>query len=436
MTWAVLIAVGWWFLAILIPGLPTPIHAAKSLFSLVKSVGDDIYEATNREGLEEAAKRVREAAEEVDQHSDAEATEDKLHHERRKKLPAIPIHEDSSLRETMKEISKTPIVRGRVINILLIGIDSRLGVRDSRADAIHLITVNPDSAIVEILSIPRDTYVDLGYPDTTSFNVIANARAGGYEGFMRRVSELAHRGPIKYYAEVGFSQAMGVLEILGYKDPVNTLKFLRTRKTLPGGDVQRSYNQGNFLRQNLIDKFGLLTGVTGELILTAGLHFVKTNLTKDFCKGMIYSLEQKNFPDHRRDAVRLRMLPMYKIRLKEMVADSLTIANTLERNRRIVGEEEMRVIDVANHLRKMNRLALADSTRPDRVISRLRRLSEQHAWLQVRNMEDRAGIRDTLLMALERAYRRKGNVAEAESIVNLRRSEDLLFQGLQKPESP
>jgi len=281
---------------------------------------------------------------------------------------------------------------------------------------------------VEIMSIPRDTYCDLGYPDTTTFNIITNARARGYPGFFKRVEELTNRGPIKYYVEVGFSQALGVLEVLGYNDPVNTLKFLRTRKSLPAGDIQRSYNQAVFVRQNLLSRFSLFTGATGELILAAGLNFVSTNLTRDFCKGLIYSLEQRGFPDHRPDAIRVRVLPMYKIRLKEMTADSLTVSRTIARTKQMVQDDPSPHVDVTALLRRHIRAALADSSHPAKVITRLKRLSEQHAWLQIQDFRTRIGVRDTLLNCLEGAYRRRGDDAEADRVVEIRRSEDVLIQ--------
>jgi anionic cell wall polymer biosynthesis LytR-Cps2A-Psr (LCP) family protein len=427
--WTIIIVIGWWALSSFIPGMPTPMHGAKALFGLVKGVSDEVYFAANKDALKKAEKDVLASAEETGtQPENVRSDIDTISSERRKRLPAVSLREDSVLRTEMKNISSKPFIGGRLINIVLIGIDSRLSVRNARADAIHLFTINPDSAVVEIMSIPRDTYCDLGYPDTTSFNIMANARALGYEGFMRRVGELTKRGTVRYYIEVGFSQAMGVLEILGYKDPVSTLKFLRTRKSLPAGDVQRSHNQATFLRQNLISKFSLLTGATGDLLLSAGLNFVTTNLTKDYCKGLIYALQQRSFPANRSDAVRLRMLPIYKIRLKEMSADSSTVAQTLQRNKRILGDDETPVVNVPDYLRRANRKAIEDSARPGQVVHRLQRLADQHAWVQIQDLRTRSGIRDTLLNLLERAYRKLGQNDHAEQVVANRRSEDILLQ--------
>lgn len=426
--WVAIITVVWIGLSLIVPGMPSPLIAARALFGGFKVVSDDVYGWAKNETLARAADEVRNEAVEAEppaQTPDIVTVSD----ERKSHMPIVRPEEDSTVRAQMKAISNAPPIRGRVINILLFGIDSRMGVRNSRADAIHLFTINPDSAVVEIMSIPRDTFVDLGYPDTTRYNIIANARARGYEGFMNKVSEVSGRGPIKYYVEIGFSQAMGVLEMLGYKDPVSTLKFLRTRKTMAAGDIQRSHNQAVFLRQNLMGKFGLLTGATGDVLLSAGLHFVTTNLTKEFCQGLIYAMQERNFPHHRTDAVRLRMPSIYKFRLKDMVADSATVARTMAMIDRRVDEEDNHIPDVAQYLRKQHRLALADTARPGRVITRLSRLNEQRAWVQIQDRSIRRELRDAISTTLESAYRRVGKTADADKVMNARRAEDLLLGG-------
>lgn len=425
--WTVVAVLLWWMASSMMPGLPGPPDAMRTALQGVKYAGDAVYMWIQEERLEEAAERVRDAAVERNIEDTVRSDIEKLSAERRSRLPMRPIIEDSVLHEQLRNISRTPPIRGRLINIIIIGIDSRLSARHARADALHLVTVNPDSAVVEIMSIPRDTYVDLGYPDTTTFNIIANAKTTDNHWLMRKVTEVAKRGPVNYFVEVGFSQAMGIMEILGYRDPVKTLQFLRTRRTLPGGDIQRAHNQALFMRQNLIDKFPLLTGATGDMIITAGLNFLTTNLSKDFCLGLVYSLKQRGFPDHRPDAVRLRMLPGNNIRLRQMVADSATIHNTLARVENRVGESNG-APDVASYLRRVYTRAMKDSTHPGKIVYRLRRLNEQHAWLQVQDAQARGGIRDTLTSLLVFAYRQLGQTENAEAVLRARKAEELLMQ--------
>lgn len=412
----------------MIPDIPGPGATARRVLRVMKTATDEVYHWAGDENLREAAELVRSAAVEEKGSDTMLSDAERLPPERRARLPRLPASEDSVLHAQLTTLSKLPPIRGRLINVLIIGIDSRLSVRDARGDALHLVTINPDSAVVEIMSIPRDTYCDLGYPDTTSFNIIANAKFAGNEGLMRKVSELTKRGTVKYYIEVGFSQAMGILEILGYKEPVKTLQFLRTRRTLAGGDIQRAHNQAVFLRQNLIDKFPIMTGATGDVIISAGLNFVTTNLTREFCLGLVYNLEQRGFPQHRPDAVRLRMLPIYNIRLKDMSADSTTVHNTLSRVERALGDNASQSRNVLAFLRNVNKKAAADSARPGKVIHRLARLTEQRAWLQIRDKETRIGVRDTMMSMLERAYRKVGKIEQAEKVVAARAAEDVLLR--------
>ncbi len=428
MFWILAILAGWWMISAMIPAIPGPGVAGRSVLRVMKSASDGVYHWAGDAKLRRVAEKVRSEA--VDEKGSDTMLSDveRLSKERRARLPVLPVEEDSALHAQLTAITKLPPIRGRLINILIIGIDSRLSVRDARGDALHLVTVNPDSAVVEIMSIPRDTYCDLGYPDTTSFNIIANAKFPGNEGLMRKVGELTKRGSVKYYIEVGFSQALGILEILGYREPGKTLQFLRTRRTLAGGDIQRAHNQALFLRQNLIDKFSLLTGATGDVIMSAGLNFVTTNLTRDFCLGLIYNLEQKGFPNHRSDAVRLRLLPGYNIRLKEMKADSATIYNTLAKVENNLGDKALQKRNVVAFLRNVNRKAAADSARPGQVIHRLSRLTEQRAWLQVREIDARVGIRDTMMSMLERAYRRVGKSEQADRVAAALEAEKVLLR--------
>lgn len=425
--WLAVFIAAWWFLSSLMNGLPGPRDAFRAGLHAAKRASDAVYNWVEEDKLKEAAHRVRREAIEHKPHDTVRSDAEKLSAERRARLPMRPLIGDSALQAQLRSISRRPFIGGRLINILIIGIDSRLSARDARADALHLVTVNPDSAVVEIMSIPRDTYSDLGHPDTTTFNIIANAKTSDNKRLMRKVAEIAKRGPIRYYAEVGFSQAMGIMEILGYRDPVKTLQFLRTRRTLPGGDIQRTHNQAVFMRQNLISRFPLLTGATGDMITTAALNFLTTNLTRDFCLGLIYTLQERGFPKHREDAVRLRMPPGNNIRLLQMVADSMTIHNTLARVERRFGESNG-APDVASYLRRVYTRAMKDSARPGRMVYRLRRLNEQHAWLQIQDQRERTGIRDTLTGLLEFAYRQLGQEGKADAVKNARQAEKLLIE--------
>src|SRR5574344_34498 len=68
------------------------------------------------------------------------------------------------------------VYEGRRINIAVIGLDARLGTVSNHADANHILSIMPDSGVVEITAIPRDTYADAGMSDSSGQNKLTIVR--------------------------------------------------------------------------------------------------------------------------------------------------------------------------------------------------------------------------------------------------------------------
>ncbi|MBN1447265.1 MAG: hypothetical protein JXA28_04985, partial [Bacteroidetes bacterium] len=144
--WIFVPVVLWWLFSSMLPGLPGPGDALRAGLRGVKHASDAVYLWVEEGKLEEAAEHVRSVAVERNINDTMLSDVEKLTEERRARLPVQPIAGDSALHEQLKSISKKPLIGGRLINIIVVGIDSRLSARDARADALHLVTVNPDSA--------------------------------------------------------------------------------------------------------------------------------------------------------------------------------------------------------------------------------------------------------------------------------------------------
>lgn len=192
------------------------------------------------------------------------------------------------------ESSPTPvssITAGRVhsefqpndgkIFVLAIGNDARSGNPDrSRADAIHIIGIDTKTMRGGILNFPRDTYVSIPGHGQGRINEALNL--GGPELLARTLEEITGVR-IDYWVMVGFEGFLGIIRDLGgvklhfeenIYDPggsgahigagtqrlggTSSLAFVRTRKSLPRGDIDRSTNQGRFL-------LGLLKKLRGEV---------------------------------------------------------------------------------------------------------------------------------------------------------------------------
>lgn len=316
-----------------------------------------------------------------------------------------------------------PQMGGRVVNVMVTGVDSRLGDPMGHADANHLVRFFLDSGCIEIISIPRDTPFDAGFEDSTGLNKLTNVRANrGRQAYLKAVTEITGCQRIEYYIEFGFSQAIGLLELLGYKDnAASTLRVLRSRQAYRSGDFQRSYNQGQFIRQAVLKHFDKTDDIVGDIALRAALALVETNLSYDACQQIFEAMRAKGFPrDPSNVWVRLKPSVIAKFTMYDFSAE-----NVNEINREIdykihrLGLDSIAVTSETYERRLSNLVnkAAADSAKtPGSVVRLLRRAYEQRAWMQVSDRQKRMAYRDRMCGMLIVSYDRMKNTQASQQI--------------------
>jgi LCP family protein required for cell wall assembly len=104
------------------------------------------------------------------------------------------------------------VTSGKRINVLLLGIDARQGETMARSDSIIMASIDPKSKQISLLSIPRDTRVEIpGY----GWDKINSASAyGGPELTIKVVSNLIGV-PLKNYVITNFSGFEDIVDVLG-----------------------------------------------------------------------------------------------------------------------------------------------------------------------------------------------------------------------------
>ncbi|UJL45365.1 LCP family protein [Virgibacillus sp. NKC19-16] len=185
------------------------------------------------------------------------------------------------------------------LNILLLGVDEREG-DSGRSDTMILMSLNPRTNSMDMLSIPRDTYVNI---PGRGMDKINHAYAfGGVELAVQSVEE-AFDLPVHFYASVnmeGFEQG---IDALGGVTVTNNLAFsqggtnfpegeirlngaealdyIRMRKEDPRGDMGRNERQRNVVTA-AIDEAASFSSITkvGEILGILGGN-VKTDLDMD-----------------------------------------------------------------------------------------------------------------------------------------------------------
>lgn len=332
---------------------------------------------------------------------------------------------------------KRMVFSGRRINIAVTGVDSRLGTRTRHADANHVISLLIDSGKIEIYSVPRDTYADCGYDDTTGQNKLTILRAAhGREAYLKELARITRLDKMHYWVEFGFSQAMGLIEFLGYSDAPNTLQVLRSRRGLGGDDYQRVYNQAQFIKQAMVRQFSRFDGSIGSLLMRGVLSIVETNLTYNIASDLYDKMKAASFPRHGSD-VSVYIRPTMPIKFK--VYDFQDDATLSELRRKIEGFNLHRLkefdealtphTDPARILDRALAKAVKDTAKnPTLSINALKVLFDQRAWFQVRNVEDRIRIRDEMGKVLANSYTKKKLYKEAGEVQKVIEHEKAIFK--------
>lgn len=205
-----------------------------------------------------------------------------LHHAKVIYQPVVTEREGEEENEQKREQNKKepdklplPETKGR-LNILILGVDND-GDEPGRSDSIISVSANMDSHRVSVISIPRDTRVNLpgiGLTKITHANIMGELRGGVPEGSMESVKAVSDLLGIhtNFYIKVNFKGFQKAVDSLGgidvslpmaVKDTSSALylsagehhlsgeealHLARARYDLPGGDFDRQHNQFRILQ--------------------------------------------------------------------------------------------------------------------------------------------------------------------------------------------
>lgn len=334
---------------------------------------------------------------------------------------------DNGQLDSLSKLKESQRLNGRKIRIMITGVDARLGSTCLHADANHLLTVSLDSGFIDIISIPRGTFAEAGQSDSSGQNYLANVRAcRGREKYLETVKKIAGVDKIDYYVEFGFSQAVGLIELLGFgKNAVSTLRVLRSRKSFATGDYQRCYNQGQFIRQMILKHYKSLEGSAGDVLLYGALNLVDTDLPFDTAKMIVSALSKSKFPQTVSD-VMVRLKPEYS-QIKDFNFSDKRALDTLHNyivkhsphDSTFTEEKSLEQMSkkMANRLTELiSRAKGIEKSNPKAIKGILQQPYEQKAWLQVSAGADRDKLRSEIRRLLKNSMLANGDMEAANQI--------------------
>jgi LCP family protein required for cell wall assembly len=245
-----------------------------------------------------------------------------------------------------------------IINTLIMGID------EARSDTMIVVSYNKENQKIAMLSIPRDTRVEIPRYGMDKINAAA-AKKEGTALAMETVGNLLNI-PIHHYVKVTFKGAERIIDILGgvqvnvpmdmnYEDPAqnlsihikkgvqklngaNAVKFARFRSGYPDQDLGRIRAQQQLIKA-VIDKMTSPAMIPKALNLADAVSkCIKTNLTNNDIAH--YAM---NIKDIKMENISFYTLPGedgYKNKVSYFFYDEAKVKEMMEQIRKDLGVAE------------------------------------------------------------------------------------------------
>ena len=230
--------------------------------------------------------------------------------------------------ENSEEKIIDPFGEDKMVQILFIGLDTRVGQKNGHCDAIQLISIDNNTETITITAVPRGTYSPLppGTGILPSDYYVSNACGlGGLEYGIQQIEKILG---IKadYLVVVNFSETLGIFRILGLPT-TETLQWLRNRHGYTIGEPQRAHNHSTFIKQMMI-KFVPIKKTKLETALQYIVYkIIKTDLSFQESQKIIdavSAMDVANYPEK----IQLTMRPLYPV--QEIPYDSEHIGEYLD----------------------------------------------------------------------------------------------------------
>jgi anionic cell wall polymer biosynthesis LytR-Cps2A-Psr (LCP) family protein len=224
--------------------------------------------------------------------------------------------------------STDPFGEDKIVRILFIGLDKRIGDQNGHCDMIQLITINNKIGTINITALPRGTYSPLppGKGITSSDYYVSNAC--GLAGLDYGIKQIEKILGVKadYLVVIGFSETIGILRNL-HLPTTETIQWLRNRHGYIIGEPQRAHNHSAFIKQMLIKYTPTEATQLNKALEYIIYKLVKTDLSFEQTQKIIDAVSAMDIARYP-EKITLSMRPLYHF--KDISYDPEMIDQNLE----------------------------------------------------------------------------------------------------------
>ncbi|MCD7863108.1 MAG: LCP family protein [Lachnospiraceae bacterium] len=198
--------------------------------------------------------------------------------------------EDIQIQEEVKESVEMKGYR----NIALFGLDSTVGelTKNTRSDTIIIASVNLDTGEIKLMSVYRDTYLNLG-DDTYSKCNAAYAKGGPQQAISMLNANFDL--DIQDFVAIGFQGLKEVIDTLGgiyIEVDEDELKYINSYQLTMAEDLGCSYTEVTEAGYQLLD--GLQSVVYCRIRYTSGSDFTRTARQREVLMAILEVAQQQD----------------------------------------------------------------------------------------------------------------------------------------------
>jgi anionic cell wall polymer biosynthesis LytR-Cps2A-Psr (LCP) family protein len=218
------------------------------------------------------------------------------------------------IKEREQNVGSTEVfdTNGKV-NVLLLGLDKRVGQTEGHCDAIQMFTLDSKNQDITITALPRGTYSPLppGKGTTSTDYYVSNACGlGGLEYGITQIEKILGQ-KADYVAIVGFSETLGIIRSLNLPT-TETLQWLRRRHSYAIGEPQRARNHSTFLKTLLTTYLPKEKSTFDTAFQYLIYHMVETDLSFGQVQTLVETLRNMDLTQNP-DRIRLAMKPAHEV---------------------------------------------------------------------------------------------------------------------------
>src|SRR3989339_23730 len=215
--------------------------------------------------------------------------------------------------ENSEEKIIDPFGEDKMVQILFIGLDTRVGQKNGHCDAIQLISIDNNTETITITAVPRGTYSPLppGTGILPSDYYVSNACGlGGLEYGIQQIEKILG---IKadYLVVVNFSETLGIFRYL-HLPTTETLQWLRNRHGYAIGEPQRAHNHSSFIKQMMIKFVPTKKSKLDTPLQYILYKLIKTDLSFAQAQEIIDAVSAMDIANHPEKII-LSMRPLYPV---------------------------------------------------------------------------------------------------------------------------